>query len=386
MKHSILSLAVPCALLLSATGAAGTDYIHRPVSVSFFPPLSTNGFDGSRVSTNFSLNIIGGYTGGLKGAELGSCFNVIRDDVVGFQASGALNFVGRDLVGVQAGTVNLVIGRVTQSQVGVVNFAGGSAATQIGVTNVAGGNTAVQAGVVSISAGNSLVQVGVVNITAGARVSSGGMTFTPGAANSVQVGTVNLTTGSTDAQVGVANVAGQVRKFQLGVVNVADESDVSIGLVSIVRRGQLHVDVWASDAALANIGIKTGSKYVYSVLGLGLMPAGDSTRLLGTYGLGGHIPLDRFFVDIDAVGHNVSDGSDLFHFAGLNMLSQLRVTGGWQLLPQLALTLGPAVSVFVSDREDGSRIPLYDAPIYHSRSGRTYVRIWPGFSAGVQLL
>jgi hypothetical protein len=50
----------------------------------------------------------------------------------------------------------------------------------------------------------------------------------------------------------------------------------------------------------------------------------------------------------------------------------------------LAVTAGPALNVWVSDRDDGPAIPFYDLPLDHSE-GNMNVRIWPGSAVDLQL-
>ena len=365
-KHVLSAVvAAVVALGIAQHAVVAKEYSYRPASVSFFPPLSTNGIESGDVSTSFSLNIVGGYLGRLSGVELGGVFNIESDDAFGYQAAGAVNIVGKDFTGVQqAGAVNVVGGdvRILQ-QAGAVSVAAGSV---VGVQ---------MAGAVSVAGSD-------VN---GAQI-SGAVNLAGGRVHGLQMaGAVNIANEFRGAQIGVVNIAGEGRGLQLGVVNIAGDVDVPIGLLSIVKNGQFHVNVWASEFSLVNLGIKTGSKTIYNVFMFGCQPGGDSTRLLAGLGIGGHIPLNRFFVDIDALSHNLWRGPEWFVEGGPNLLSSLRLTGGWQLTDMLALTAGPALNVWVSDREDGSAIPVYDAPLFHWERD-VNVRIWPGFTVGLQLL
>ena len=317
------------------------------------------------MSSSFSLNIIGGQLGRLRGAELGSVFNVESDDALGYQAAGAANIVAHDFTGVQqAGAMNVVGGKVKiLQQAGAVNLAGGSVVgvQMAGAFNIAGGDVT------------------------GAQV-SGAANLAGGRTDGLQLaGVVNIANEFSGAQIGVVNVAREGRGLQLGVLNIADDVDVPIGLVSIVKNGQFHVNLWASEFSLVNVGIKTGSKSLYNVFMLGCQPGGDSTRLLAGLGIGGHIPLKRLFVDIDLLSHGVYTGPDWFSEGGSNLLSSLRLTGGWQVTEKVAITAGPALNIWVSEREDGSAVPFYDAPLFHWH-GSENVRIWPGFTVGLQLL
>jgi hypothetical protein len=63
-----------------------------------------------QVINNFSLNIFGGYSGGVDGMELGGLFNIDKKDAQYFQAAGLFNMVGGNTNGVQlAGISNTVL-------------------------------------------------------------------------------------------------------------------------------------------------------------------------------------------------------------------------------------------------------------------------------------
>jgi hypothetical protein len=389
------------AALVLSTGALTAkenpgQYIHRPVSISFVPGFSTNGSQARDVSSNFSLNIIGGCLGRLHGVELGGVFNIEEEEVLGYQAAGAVNVLGGDFGGLQqAGAANVVGGEFAGvQQAGVLNVVAGDMLIlqQAGAVNIVGGDFAgvQQAGAVNVVGGDGgvLQMAGAVNIAgqdfAGVQM-AGAVNIAAEYLGGLQLSTVNIAEEFSGAQVGVVNIAGTGRGLQLGVVNIAEEMDVPIGLVSIVENGQFHVNAWASEFSLANIGIKTGSRTIYNVFTLGWQPDGDSNRLLAGLGIGGHIALDRLFVDIDAVGHSVYRGTGSFEEGGGGLLSSLRLTGGWQLTDMLAVTAGPTLSVWVSDADNGSEIPFYDLPLYRY-DGDVKVRIWPGFTVGLQLL
>ena len=356
------------ALVLVAASAASAEegsFTYRPVSVSVVPGLSTNGPEWRSVSSTFSLNIIGGSIGQVHGVELGGVFNIDEEDVLGYQAAGVFNIAGGGHYGVQqAGVFNIVGNGFTGAQMaGVINVVGGEfwGAQVAGVGNVAG-NGCVGTQV-----------AGVVNVC-GERLS--GLQLS---------GVLNVADEFSGAQVGLVNITDSGRGLQLGLVNIAEDVDVPIGLVSIVKHGMFHASVWATEFAPVNVGIKTGSNTIYNVFMVGWQPDGESTRMFGGLGLGGHIPLNRFFVDIDLLSHGVWTGPNWFPEGSSDLLSSLRLTGGWQVTDRLAVTAGPTLNVWVSEREDGSQVPFYDAPLY-KWDGSRHVRIWPGFSVGLQLL
>jgi hypothetical protein len=164
-------------------------------------------------------------------------------------------------------------------------------------------------------------------------------------------------------------------------VNIAEDVDIPIGLVSIVKNGPFHINAWATEFSPVNIGVKTGSRIIYNVFMLGWRPGGDDPRLYAGLGIGGHIPLDRFFVDIDILNYGEYHDRQWFREGGSDLLSSLRLTGGWHLSDMLALTAGPTLNLRVSEHEDESanEAALFDA-------GEDWdVSIWPGFTVGLEL-
>jgi hypothetical protein len=381
-KIVISIIALVTALIVEPSLMEAEDnYIYRPISISIVPGFSTNGPQSDRVITNFSLNIIGGVNAKLYGFEAGSVFNIEKEEVIGFQSAGVFNLVGGYGAGFQTAGVGNIVGMNFNGlqTAGVINAVGGDLhAFQVaGAANLAMGTIkgAQIAGAINIAGSCNGAQVaGAINIANefnGAQIS----------------GAVNIASECKGAQIGVVNIAKRIRGVQIGIVNISDEMNgIPIGLVSIVKNGQFHVNVWADETALLNFGIKTGSKSIYNLFTFGLQPVESPLRWMYGLGIGGHIALAPFFFDIDAIGYNVFEGLRWWKDNKMNLLNKLRFTAGWQINPRLAVTAGPSVNVFVSNEQDGSKIPLYDLPIYETRSGNTRVRIWSGFSIGLQLL
>ena len=357
---------IAAALVLSpAAMLAQDDLMHVPVSVSFFPPLSTSGVYAWKVSTNFSLNIIGGYVGAVKGCELGSVFNLDIRGMEGCQLSGVLNVVAGDARGFQgAGVANVVAGNLEVCQAaGVGNFVAGNAAgAQLaGVVNIAVGEVsgAQIAGTVNIAVENCPVQLGVLNVAIG----------------------------ENNTQIGVVNFAGNAKGLQLGVVNVAGRNDgVPVGIVSVAGNSRFQANIWADGVSLLNVALKIRNGRIYNLYTMGFDPIGEEAPLgkLGL-GLGGHVPFDPFFVDIGAVHYNVYEGIRFWEQEGYSGLTTVHFTGGWQILPILAITAGPTVNVWHSTVWNGEYIRNFGLLVGDYDGVDTYTDVWLGFSVGVQL-
>ena len=373
---------IATALVLSpAIIQAQEDLMHVPVTVSFFPPLSTSGFYSYNVSTNFSLNIIGGYVGAVKGCEIGSVFNIDTREMQGCQLVGVLNIVAGDARGFQgAGVANVVAGNLEVCQAaGVGNFVAGNA------------SGAQVAGVFNFTAGevDGLQLAGVANIAVGEVTGvqiAGPVNLAIGDCP-VQIGVLDVAIGASEAQIGVVNFAGVARDLQLGVVNVAGRNDgVPVGIVSVAGNSRFQANIWADGVSLLNVALKIRNGRIYNLYTMGFDPIGEEASLgkLGL-GLGGHVPFDPFFVDIGAVHYNVYEGIRFWDQEGYSGLTTVHFTGGWQILPILAITAGPTVNVWHSTVWNGEYIRNFGLLVGDYDGVDTYTDVWLGFSLGLQL-
>lgn len=77
--------------------------ITRPAQISFLPMIGSNRSMGGLVENNLSVNVLAGYSGGVKGLEIGGLVNITRFDVEGLQLAGLGNITGGTVSGVQIG-------------------------------------------------------------------------------------------------------------------------------------------------------------------------------------------------------------------------------------------------------------------------------------------
>jgi hypothetical protein len=256
--------------------------------------------------------------------------------------------------------------------------------------NYAGGHVQIAqlGGAVCLTLGNlkGVQMSGAVNYVGGdihGLQCSGALNSTLGHVRGTQIGVVNIGGDVLGAQIGVVNIARKLEGAQVGVVNLADElNGAPIGIFSFVRKGQIHVDVWASEISVANVALKTGSKHVYSILAVGYQPPfGDNPyRWSPGIGIGGHIPFGSKFVNVEALSFHINE--DEGWTEELHMVSKIRLIGGWEVNPSFSVFAGVTLNVFVSQFDDGSHIAL--GSLYDKNWDDTWIRMWPGFVAGVQ--
>jgi len=201
-----------------------------------------------------------------------------------------------------------------------------------------------------------------------------------------QMGVVNIGRDHSGVQLGIVNVGGKVRGAQLGLVNVADEATASFGLIGYTREHGVKPEVFTSDMAAFNVGIRLGAKYTYTFASAGIHPFGSGKSWLFGLGMGGHFQFHkRLFIDADLAGYGLARG---LKFADdWSPVAAVRVMLGYQLRPHVAFFGGPTVrglfdpvqTVGPEAARGGLNYSVYDKTISDGR-----FRIWPGFVAGMR--
>ncbi|HVU51368.1 MAG TPA: caspase family protein [Polyangia bacterium] len=357
------------------------------------------GFVGDRVGALRGFQLGLGWTeagSGLRGLQMAVGATYARGDSRGLQLSGAVTATEGRFSGAQiAGLGALAIGEARGLQMaGIAAYARGPASglQMAGVTAVAEQARGVQlAGVVARADDVQGLQLSPVNV---ARDQAG-----------MQLGVVNVVDEGAGLRFGVVNVARKTRGFQLGVVNVAQEDDgESFALINVIGNGIHDVAVTASDVFLTNLSFKLGGRHLYTSLGAGYQP-GDAAAPAGSLtisrgearwgssvGIGWRlgVPAGRLeALEIEANGTNVWRAGSATGGAGWSaggtpaMVNALRVTGVVRLVPHLSLLAGVAWNVMVA--EEGHDLDLALGPQTVIHDGRTTVRMYPGFVAGLQL-
>ena len=395
---------------------------HSAFAVDLFPYVGTSSFLGAESVRAVTLNLVGGYSCGVEGFEFGTLFNIDSRAVEGFQIGGGLNLVGTLVHGVQIGGLLNVVGHdhwddesyydpfedlttwVLQIA-GLVNhnnsivdglqLAGiANIRTQhfTGVQVAAALNFAhdrnefvLQLGAVNISMDDMAIQVGVIDVAVEdvEGMQLGAVNVSGDELEGLQLGGVNVNGEETEGvQLGGVNVTGEdVDGVQIGIVNVAERADYQLGALSLMWDGRAHVDLWATESGLLLSGLRHGGDSFHNIYGVGVRP-GEQICWALVLGHGIHIPISGdSFLDIDALFHHLNEGEAWT--ADLNLLSTLRVVGGWRIEPRLALLAGLSFNVLTTRIADGVQYPLVGEAAL-AEDDDLIVRGWPGLVVGVQ--
>ncbi|MBN2381190.1 hypothetical protein JXM67_15430 [candidate division WOR-3 bacterium] len=165
MRKVLLAVLVIALVGIPSFVNAQEGYRHRAVCISLVPYVSTSGSQAENTVHNFSLNLLGGYSGGLKGFELGSLLNMENGSVTGLQMTVGANYVGLDANAIQiAGAFNYS-GWHTGGQLALVNISGDVVGAQVGLVNIANDVQGAQVGFFNFS--NEVIgpTVGIFNFS-----------------------------------------------------------------------------------------------------------------------------------------------------------------------------------------------------------------------------
>ncbi|HEY6505524.1 MAG TPA: STN and carboxypeptidase regulatory-like domain-containing protein [Chitinophagaceae bacterium] len=345
----------------------GKFFTTRPFQVSLVPGLGSHGKMSGQVVNNFSLNVLGGYTAGTNGVELGGLFNIDKKEVKYFQAAGLFNVVGGQVKGVQlAGINNTVLDTVKGFQAAGVN------------NLVKGKFSGVQIGGVYNHVSDSVkgVQLSGVGNFARRKVSglqlAGVMNFSNKEINGVQIS-------------GVINYTKKLRGVQFGLINIADTSEgFSIGLINIILKGYHKLSFSSNEVVDFNAAFKTGNRKFYSILQAGLSASNTDKVYAFGYGLGSDMPLNKK-KNLSFNPELVSQYLYLGTWDYLNLLNRLQVNLNLKLGKYVSIYAGPAYSVFISDQPGG--LPGYRFPVppgsYKTHQYSNRVTGWFGWNAGI---
>jgi hypothetical protein len=326
-----------------------------------------------------SFNLVGGLSRGLYGFELALGFNLKTGFMCGVQIAGGANVVHGPAKGVQFSSA--------------FNYAGDLSGVQL----TGGGNIARDGSGAQVSGGANIAHdLYGVQVTGGlnlARVFGG-----------VQLASLNIVRDLAGAQLGAVNIAtGHVRGVQVGVFNYADDVDVPIGVVNVVRHGRTNFDLFTSESGWTSIGLLHGGRRVHNIWALGIQPALVSGKAMpsGTFGIGVRAyDTASFSMDVDALVTSFirfrSTASQTMEFFTLQ--PELRVAFAVPVFDGVSFLFGPSVRVLVTtDPESKPQSPFGGIKTHDNRetivngtrletvSSGTAAFIVPGVVVGLRL-
>ncbi|WP_192350135.1 hypothetical protein [Algoriphagus sp. Y33] len=352
----------------------GSFFAESPFQMSLTPGLSSKGMFNSQTISNFSLNLIGGYTAGIEGFEAAGIFNINKRDVKSVQFAGIFNMVGGSSKGLQVGGIyNSVYKNVNGLQVGgVYNHIQGSATgLQIGgIVNRVNNDADIQiAGIVNHAKKSNHFQLaGIANHTS----KSSGFQW---------AGISNLAGDTVNHQLsGIINQAKKVNGFQVALINIAQENDYAIGLLNFIRNGEINLSAGIDESSFTHLTLRSGGRKIYGILGIAYSLQAIDTPIGLEAGLGIHLlPSNKFSLDTECVSLTVSDFREV-----TNQIQSFRLFPGYRFGDHLRIFAGPSLNFAVLD--PGQNDITGGLNIYERTTSTGIYRSFGGVTGGLQVI
>lgn len=312
-------------------------FVEKPVQVSLIPGLGTHGKMSGQVDNTVSFNLLGGYTAGTKGFEVGGVFNINKKDAKYVQVAGVFNVVAGSSKGLQVGGFsNYVEKSSSGAQIGgFLNKAGKVDGAQVGGFFNAAFDTvkgAQVAGFINIAKSANQQTAGFINISEyikGMQL-AGFINITEYIEGMQLAGFINIAEKVKGMQLaGFINIAEKVKGVQFaGFINIADSSDCPIGLINIIGDGDASLGVSIDDIGTTIISLRSGGRILYGLVGIGnnALATNDKNMYAVEAGLGAHIPISKHFrIHGEISQMTMSDlTSDRFHDNALRLMPAVR--------------------------------------------------------------
>lgn len=360
MMKKVLLAIVLCVVSYVAAFCQTDENKNAAFQLSFVTPLSTNGLYSSQYTNQVSFNVLVGVSKNEKAFTLGGLSNIIMNDARGFQFAGLSNYVGNEGKGFQlAGLANVNRSDFNGFQFsGLVNTAGNTRGFQFaGLSNIAEEMIGLQFG-------------GLINIAK----NIDGFQFS---------GLVN-TAGDVDGLqfAGLVNRAKRVDGVQFaGLINIAEDSDCPIGLVNIIKNGEMGIAVTYDAIGSTVISFRSGGKYTYGILGVGYNYKIKENSLVTEGGLGAHIPVVSWFrINNEIKASSIGSNSD-----------KPVLNGGYSLIPAFKIgnhcELFAGVSINYMRTEDVGNNKIFpDHSLWKKSSSTRLEQVYIGYQVGVHYL
>ncbi len=352
----------------------------RTFQASVIPYIGTNWKVTGSVTNRFSLNLIAGYTGGLKGFELGGLLNITRKEMSGWQIGGLGNIVGGRARGLQfGGLFNYDLGKFEGVQfAGVFNYVPDTLrGSQFSwMTNIAANHC--DGWQVSLLLNLTLKDVRQVQVT--------GLVNYGRNLDGVQfAGLLNIARNyNSGVQIsGLMNYATTLNGLQLGLINISNtvERGLPIGLFSYVQKGYHLFEISGNEIFYGNVAFKSGTKTLYNFVQAGI---GSDYKLQGSYGIGTIIRLkQKLSVNIDASAGLVYHPIDTIYHG---LLLKFNPALEFRFKKHFAIFLGPAYNFFLFSKGKPSAtsrgLSTYD--FYFKSTQNASIQMWLGGVLGVR--
>ena len=385
--RKIVKLLVPEHVMESSNNL--TIFNRVPVQISLWPGMGTSGLINSSSVNRLSLNVLGGYSAGTEGVEVGGLVNINKTDMHGVQVAGLSNMTGRDMKGAQVSSIFNYNGRSFEgaqvSAISNVNM-GNMEGVQIScISNINRGEMkGVQLSVVSNFAEKDIdgTQLSVITNIALERINSGqGSLIANYAKHSGGLQFAffaNIVKGRNQGFQNSPhfNYAKYNDAAQLGFLNVSDSSSgVPVGVISIVKHGYHKLEISTNEILATGLSFKTGVERFYNIFEMTV----NDEYVFSTYGVGTQIALtEKLNLSLDLKISKASYTGGASWSVDPNLL---RFSSGlfWQATKKFGVSVAPVLNYsFTKIPEEGEARQITSNSFYIRNTGVYAEQAWVG--------
>lgn len=196
-------------------------------------------------------------------------------------------------------------------------------------------------------------------------------------------GLANISGDVTGVQfAGLVNIAGNVSGVQFaGLMNVANRSDYPIGLINIIREGEMSVAVSYNEIGTAGITFRSGGKVTYGILGVGYNHKAEGSAFTVLGGFGAHITVTSWFrINNELAGETFGNFYDEITFkVGYALMPAFKIGRHFEVFG------GPGLNYMQTDDMDNRKLFPHNS-LWKKESSSEHQQIYIGYQAGLQYI
>lgn len=343
------------------------------VHIGFIYPVSTHGTQAAKYTNSFSFHVLGGLSRNETGFTLSGLGNVIQGNASGAQFAGLLNNVHGQASGAQlAGLYNFANKNSGAQLAGLFNLSKRSGGTQIaGFGNFSGSDSA-KAGDLQLS--------GFLNLHQNATAQIGGFANSAGNAAFQMAGFLNKAKDVNVQIGGFLNIAKKVKGVQFGFINIADSNANPIGIINIVKGGEMAIRVSIDELGTPLLSFISGGKNLYGGIGVGFNSKTKNTMYALEGVIGMHFDVSEYFRLHGEIATTVLDDFKKgdFHRNSIRFFPAFRIGN------KLEVFAGPSVNFVSYDIASGKGDALVDHFFWsEKRSNGRFHGMFIGATGGI---
>lgn len=181
---------------------------------------------------------------------------------------------------------------------------------------------------------------------------------------------------------GIVNIAKRVRGLQFaGILNIAEHSDYPLGIVNIIKDGEMSVGITYNEIGSTVLSFRSGGRVLYGIVGVGYNHKLHDRTFVMEAGLGGHInicPSFRINNELKSNFTTFTDNENTMH-ASFSIMPAFRATPQWEIFA------GPSVNYLNTDNVSNEKM-FTSHNIWRKFSVSRLQQVNFGFSVGTHFL